>query len=153
MRPKLNDPAKRSIAGFKEDLDQNCLPSQLDVRMLAKLMVYYTVKFLTTALLVVLISEISKRSSLVGAILASLPVVSILAFIWLYIDTKSVEKVSELSTSIFWLVIPSLSLFIALPLLLKHRVNFYASLVISCAIMISLYFTMMLILKRLDIDF
>ena len=115
-------------------------------------MAYYIVKVFITAILVVLISEISKRSSLIGAILASLPIVSILAFIWLYIDTKSVEKISELSISIFWLVIPSLSLFIVLPLLLKSKVNFYASLVISCAIMVLLYFAMVFILKRLNIN-
>jgi ABC-type xylose transport system permease subunit len=115
-------------------------------------MPYYIVKVFITAILVVLISEISKRSSLIGAILASLPIVSILAFIWLYIDTKSVEKISELSTGIFWLVIPSLSLFIVLPLLLKSKVNFYASLIISCAIMVLLYFTMVFVLKRLNIN-
>ena len=115
-------------------------------------MAYYIVKVFITAILVVLISEISKRSSLIGAILASLPIVSILAFIWLYIDTKSVGKISELSTGIFWLVIPSLSLFIVLPLLLKSKINFYASLIISCAIMVLLYFTMVFILKRLNIN-
>jgi uncharacterized MAPEG superfamily protein len=65
-------------------------------------MPYYFAKVFITAILVVLISEISKRSSLIAAILASLPIVSILAFIWLYIDTKSVEKISGLSTSIFF---------------------------------------------------
>ncbi|MBI4228146.1 MAG: DUF3147 family protein [Deltaproteobacteria bacterium] len=115
-------------------------------------MLYYIVKVLITAILVVAISEVSKRSSLLGGILASLPMISILAFIWLYIDTKSVERISELSTTIFWLVIPSLSLFIVLPLLLKSKVNFYASLFISCAIMVSLYFTMLFILKRLNIN-
>ena len=115
-------------------------------------MSYYIFKVVITAILVVLISEISKRSSLIGAVLASLPIVSVLAIIWLYIDTKSVEKISQLSTSIFWLVLPSLSLFIALPLLLRSRVNFYASLAISCAIMVLLYFTMVFILKKLDIS-
>lgn len=115
-------------------------------------MPYYIAKVFITAILVVLISEISKRSSLIGAVLASLPIVSILAIIWLYIDTKNVEKISELSTNIFWLVIPSLSLFILLPLLLKSKVNFYASLVISCAIMVLLYFTMIFVLRRLNIN-
>lgn len=115
-------------------------------------MPYYIAKVFITAILVVLISEISKRSSLIGAVLASLPIVSILAIIWLYIDTKNVEKISELSTNIFWLVIPSLSLFILLPFLLKSKVNFYASLVISCAIMVLLYFTMIFVLRRLNIN-
>lgn len=114
-------------------------------------MAYYIVKVFITATLVVSISEISKRNSLIGAILASLPIISILAFVWLYIDTKSLEKISQLSIGIFWLVIPSLSLFLVLPLLLKLRINFYASLTISCAIMISLYFTMLAILKRFNV--
>ena len=84
---------------------------------------YYIIKVLVSAVLIVAISEISKRSSFWGGILASVPLVSVLAFIWLYIDTKSVEKISQLSYSVFWLVIPSLSLFITLPLLLK-KVDF-----------------------------
>ncbi|MGH7902158.1 MAG: DUF3147 family protein [Thermodesulfobacteriota bacterium] len=115
-------------------------------------MSYYIAKVLISAILVVLISEISKRSSLIGAVLASLPIVSILAFVWIYIDTKSVEVISDLSRNIFWLVMPSLSLFIVLPLLLKNRWDFYLSLAISCLIMISLYFIMVLILRKFNIQ-
>ncbi len=82
-------------------------------------MLYYILKFTISALLIVAVSEVSKRFSLVAGILASLPIVSVLAMIWLYIDTSSVEKVTKLSTSIFWMVLPSLSLFIMLPVLLK----------------------------------
>ena len=69
---------------------------------------YYLAKVAITALLVVAISEIAKRSSLMGALLASLPLTSILAFIWLYLETGSGEKVAALSASILWLVLPSL---------------------------------------------
>ena len=92
------------------------------------------------------ISEIAKRSSFVGAILASIPLVSVLALTWLYIDTKDVTKVSALSTSVFWLVIPSLALFIALPILLKQGVNFYLSISISIAIIITCYWLMVYVL-------
>ncbi len=80
-----------------------------------KNMAYYLTKLAITAVLIVLISEISRRSSLIGAILASIPLVSVLAMVWLYVDTKDVEKISALATGIFWLVIPSLALFITLP--------------------------------------
>jgi len=99
-------------------------------------MAYYLVKIITTTILIVVISEIAKRSSFVGAILASIPLVSVLAMIWLYIDTKDVSKISALSTSVFWLVIPSLALFVSLPVLLKQGVNFYLSMGISIAITI-----------------
>ncbi len=91
-------------------------------------MTYYVLKIMVTTVLVVLISEISKRSSLAGAVLASVPLVSVLAMIWLYVDTRDVEKISALASSIFWLVLPSLALFLVLPLLLKIGWGFYASL-------------------------
>ena len=103
-------------------------------------MTYYLVKIAITTVLIVAISEIAKRSSFVGAILASIPLVSVLAMLWLYIDTKDVAKVSALSTSVFWLVLPSLALFVALPLLLKQGINFYLSLGISIGITVGCYF-------------
>ncbi len=105
-------------------------------------MTYYLIKIIITTVLIVVISEIAKRSSFIGALLASIPLVSVLAMLWLYIDTKDVAKVSAFSTSVFWLVIPSLALFIALPVLLKQGVNFYLSMSISIAITIGCYWLM-----------
>jgi hypothetical protein len=69
-------------------------------------MSYTIIKIIITSLFIVSISELSKRSSLLGALLASLPLTSVLAMLWLYIDTKDTEKVADLAASIFWLVIP-----------------------------------------------
>ena len=82
-------------------------------------MIYYVAKIAITTILIVAISEIAKRSSFAAALLASIPLVSVLAMLWLYVDTKDVAKVSALATSVFWLVLPSLVFFITLPLLLK----------------------------------
>ena len=112
---------------------------------------YYIIKILISSILIVAISEISKRSSLLGAILASIPLVSVLAFIWLYIDTGSVEKISKLSYSIFWLVIPSLILFISLPILLKLGINFYASLFFSIILTVTGYYLMVMTLQKFGI--
>ncbi|MDH3282882.1 MAG: DUF3147 family protein, partial [Gammaproteobacteria bacterium] len=57
-------------------------------------MSYYVVKVAVTAVLIIVISEIAKRSSFLGALLASVPLVSVLAMLWLYIDTQDVAKVS-----------------------------------------------------------
>jgi len=114
-------------------------------------MTYLITKTLISAVIITAVSEISKRSSLFGAILASLPLVSFLGMIWLYIDTNSVEKVAELSYSIFWMVIPSLSLFIVLPLLLK-KYNFYISLTIATTIMVSFYFLMVKVLNYFGVN-
>lgn len=115
-------------------------------------MTYYLVKVVVSAVVIVLVSEIAKRSSLLGGLIASLPLVSILAFVWLYLDTRSLEKVSALSASIFWLVLPSLALFIALPWLLRRTGNFYLSLGTGILVMLACYGAMVALLKRFDID-
>ena len=99
----------------------------------------YLVKIVVTVLLVVAISEVSKRSSFVGALLASVPIVSVLAMIWLYIDTRDVAQVAALSRSVFWLVLPSLALFLLLPILLTRGYAFYASLATSIGATILVY--------------
>lgn len=112
---------------------------------------YYIAKILITTVSIVIISEVAKRSSFVGALLASIPLVSVLAMIWLYVDTNDVVKVSSLASSVFWLVIPSLSLFVSLPLLLKAGVSFYTSLSISIVITICCYWLLITILSYIGI--
>lgn len=109
-------------------------------------MSYYLTKIALTTALIVVISEIAKRSSFVGALLASIPLVSVLAMIWLYVDTKDVAKVSALSMSVFWLVLPSLVLFVTLPILLKQGLNFYFSIGISISLTALCYWVMISIL-------
>jgi hypothetical protein len=96
-------------------------------------MTQFLIKVLITALLVAAVSEVARRSSLFGALLASLPATSILAFVWLYRETGDTAKVAALSADIFWLVLPSLLLFLLLPMLLKAGWGFWWSLAASCA--------------------
>ncbi|MGH8128995.1 MAG: DUF3147 family protein [Gammaproteobacteria bacterium] len=114
-------------------------------------MAYYLIKIAITTTLIVVISEIGKRNSLIGAILASVPLVSVLAMIWLYVDTRDVSKVSELATGVFWLVLPSLALFVALPLLLKYGINFYLSMALAVTITVICYFLMIAVLHHYGI--
>lgn len=110
-----------------------------------------TVKVVLTAVLVVAIVELAKRSTLAGAVLASVPLTSVLAMIWLYVDTADAEKVAGLATGIFWLVLPSLALFIALPLLLRAGWSFWLSLSAATALTVACYLAMLALLKRLGI--
>ncbi|SFU34506.1 hypothetical protein SAMN05216339_101443 [Nitrosomonas eutropha] len=114
-------------------------------------MIYIFIKVVITSLLIVSIAELSKRSSLIGALLASLPLTSVLAMFWLYIDTQDVGKVADLATGIFWMVIPSLVFFVSLPLLLKAGINFYLSMGFSLSATAGCYFIMIFILKYFDI--
>ncbi len=112
----------------------------------------YLIKIISSALIITIISEISKRSSLIGSILASVPLISVLSIIWLYTETKDVKLISQLSTDIFYLVLPSLSFFIMLPVLLKRGMRFYMSMGISLAVMILLYFLMVYIMRLLKLN-
>lgn len=115
-------------------------------------MTYYLVKIAITTILIVAISEIARRSTFIGAILASVPLISVLAMIWLYIDTKDATKVSSLSIGVFWLVIPSLALFLALPLLLKQGLNFYLSISISIGLTVGCYWIMVSALDHFGVE-
>lgn len=114
-------------------------------------MVYFCIKVLLSALIIAAVSELSKRNAFLGAILASVPLVTVLAMIWLYIDTQNPLEVAELSQGVLWMILPSLTLFLILPILLKQQINFYLALSVSLLIMIISYFVMVLILKKFGV--
>jgi hypothetical protein len=114
---------------------------------------HYVVKVVVTAVLVVAISELSKRSTLAGALLASVPIVSVLAMIWLYAETRDVVQVATLSRSVFWLVLPSLVLFLALPALLERGYQFFASLAMSIGATVLVYLATIALGRHLGLKF
>ena len=114
-------------------------------------MLQYIIKVLITAIVVVAVSELGKRSSFWAAVLASLPLTSLLAFVWLYRGTGNVEAIASLSQGIFWLVLASLPLFLILPALLKSGAGFWPSLAASCAVTVAVYLVMVWVLGRLGV--
>ena len=93
------------------------------------------------ALTIAAFSEISKRSSFMAALLISLPINSLLALVLVNFETGNQSKVIELSYGIFWLVLPSLGLFLFFPFLLKQGFSFSAAFLTSC-IGLSLFYIM-----------
>jgi hypothetical protein len=112
----------------------------------------FAAKVALTAVVVVAVAEIAKRSSFWGAVLASLPLTSLLAFVWLYVETGNSESVATLSVSIFWLVLPSLPLFLLLPWLLRAGWAFWPSLGLSCALTAVAYFVLVWVLERTGVQ-
>jgi hypothetical protein len=111
----------------------------------------YIIKIILSALIITGVSELGKRFAPIAAILASLPLLSILAIIWLYLDTKNIQKIIDLSTNIFWAVLPSLLFFLILPLLLKNGVKFTPAMIISIIIMFIAYTIYIFILAKFGI--
>lgn len=114
-------------------------------------MIYYVIKLIITTLLIVAISEISKRSSLAGALLAAIPLVSILAMTWMYIDTNDSSAAVAFSSDIVWLIAPSMTLFIAFPILIKNGQGFYLSMGVSILMTIFAYYSVLYTLDKLGI--
>lgn len=102
-------------------------------------MLYYATKLVLSAAIIVIVSEVAKVNATLGALIKSLPLISILAMIWLYVDTRDVERISELSASTFWLVLPTLPMFLVLPALLKNGLGFYPALAVSIGVMLVCY--------------
>jgi len=111
---------------------------------------YLIVKTLLTAIIIIAISEIARRSSLIAGILASIPLTSVLALTWLYFDTKNIENVVNLSNSILMLIPPSLTFFLVLPIAIK-KLDFVYSLLFSLIATALVYWIYIFILSRLDI--
>ena len=115
-------------------------------------MTYLLAKTIITALIIVIVSEVAKRSTFIGALIISIPLTSLLAFIWLYFDTRDYQKVIDLSYGTILLTIPSFSFFLILPILLKMKQNFVISIIISIIGTSILYFIFVFLLKKLGIS-
>lgn len=108
---------------------------------------WFITKATISGLLIAAISELAKRSSLMAALLTSLPLISILAMIWLYLESHDTHKVAALASDVFWLVLPTLPFFIVLPLLLRRGVDFSLAMLISVVLIIACYLLTMQLLK------
>ena len=102
-------------------------------------MLYLFIKAAISGAIVAAVSEVGRRYPGGGGLLASLPLVSLLAMIWLWRDSGDPERVAALSASTFWFILPSLPLFLVLPGLLRSNVGFWASLAISVVGTLALY--------------
>jgi hypothetical protein len=115
-------------------------------------MFYYIVKAGVSALIIVLVSELAKRNIGFAALAASLPLTSLLAMTWMHFDGADTTKIAALCNQIFWLVLPSLLLFLLRPFLLKQGWGFWLSLGLSVATTITGYLVLLPLLRRLGVQ-
>ncbi len=111
----------------------------------------YTAKVVITVAVIIAVTEIAKRSTFWGALLASLPLTSLLAFIWIYLGTGNSVNIANLSIGIFWLVLASLPLFLVLPYMLRSGIAFWPSFGVACAITVGSYFGLVWVLGRFGV--
>ena len=114
-------------------------------------MLYLFVKAAVSGLLIAIISEVARRSPGWGGLLASLPLTSLIALIWLWRDTSDTARIAEQATSTFWFVLPSLPLFLIIPALIKAGWGFWPAIVAACAVTLALYAAMFALSARFGI--
>ena len=103
-------------------------------------MIYFIIKCALSGIIIAVVSEIARRSPSFGALIVSLPLVSLLAILWLWRDTGDAERIASLAQSTFWYVLPSLPMFLILPAMLRAGIGFWLSMGATCALTVLLYF-------------
>lgn len=114
-------------------------------------MAYLVFKYISTALIIVLVSEAAKRSDKVGAVISSLPMVTVLTLIWLFIEGQSEDKIKNHAYYTFWYVIPTLPMFLIFPKI-YDKYGFWQTLLISTFLTCIIFIVFAIILKKFGIE-
>ena len=114
-------------------------------------MAFIITKYLLTAGIVVLVSELAKRSDQLGAFVAAMPTVTLLVLLWLFIENQPADKITNHAWYTFWYVVPTLPMFLAFPLLFD-RIGFWWAMA-ACVLMTGVCFMMFsYVVKQFGVD-
>lgn len=114
-------------------------------------MLWIITKYLVTAGVVVLVSEAAKRSDRLGGLIAALPMVTILALIWLYVEKQPQQKIANHAWYTFWFVIPTLPMFLVFPWLLG-KIGFWLTLLACCILTVCCFIAFAALVKQFGIE-
>lgn len=114
-------------------------------------MLYLALKAIVSGILIAAASEVAKRYPGFGALIASLPLVSVLGMMWLWRDRPDPANIAAHAQATFWYVLPSLPMFLLIPWLLRHGVGFWPALGLGCALTIGLYLALTALAPRIGI--
>ena len=115
-------------------------------------MIMLITKYAVTTFVIVLVSEIAKRSDKAGALIASLPFVTVMVMIWLYVEKQGSQKIGNHAYYTFWYVIPTLPMFLVMPWLMAKGINFWVSLAICVLVTFGCFILTAVIARRLGVN-
>jgi len=113
------------------------------------------IKYLITAVVVVAISEIAKRSDKIGALIAALPMVTVLAMTWMFFELKGeeqTEKIANHAWYTFWYVIPTMPMFLLMPWMLRRGIHYGWTLLAACLLTAALFVATAWLMKRCGVE-
>jgi hypothetical protein len=114
-------------------------------------MVYAILKAAISGVIIALVSEIARRRPGFGALIASLPLISLLGMIWLWRDTRDPLRLADHAQATLWFVLPSLPMVALIPAMLRRGAPFWLALAAGCALTVALYLAATWIAGRLGI--
>ena len=106
-------------------------------------MTYLLLKAAISGVLIALASEVARRNAGIGALIASLPLVSVLGMIWLWRDTHDPARLADHVGATLWYIAPSVPMFLLMPWLLRHGIGFWPALAMGCGLTFGLYLLML----------
>lgn len=115
-------------------------------------MAFLIAKYALTALVIVVVSEVAKRNDRLGALIASLPLVTIMVMIWLHVEKQPELKIANHAYYTFWYVLPTMPMFLLMPWMIRKGFGFWPALGAGSLLTILSFAAAALILKRLEID-
>lgn len=115
-------------------------------------MLYLAIKAALSGVIIMIVSEVAARRPGLGALIVSLPLVSILSILWLWRDTGDAVRIAAHAEATFWLVLPTLPMFLVFPALLRGGINFWIALGASCVLTILLYLLTIWLLPKIGIS-
>src|SRR5262249_9110128 len=114
-------------------------------------MLYLAVKATLSGVIIAVVSEVARRSPTLGALIVSLPLVSILGILWLWHDTSDVERIAAPAQATFCDVLPTLPMFVVMPAMLRHGIDFWPTLAACCVLTFALYLATIWMLGKFGI--
>jgi hypothetical protein len=113
---------------------------------------YFLTKALLSGVIIALVSDVARRQPALGALIASLPLISVLGMIWLWLDKPDAANMAHHALATFWYVLPSLPMFLLIPALLYRGLSFWLALGLGCLLTVLLYGLMIWIAHRMGFD-
>src|ERR1700693_2575580 len=114
-------------------------------------MPYLAAKAALSGLIIATVSEVARRQPTLGALIVSLPLVSLLGILWLWHDTGDAERIAAHAQATFWYVLPTLPMFLLLPAMLRYGIGFWLTLAACCALTVALYLITVWLLAKFGI--
>ena len=114
-------------------------------------MIYFIIRAGLSGLIVALVASVARRNPAAGALIASLPLVSLLGMIWLWHDTQDVRRLADHAEATFYYVLPSLPMFLLIPLMLRQGVGFWPTIGAGCMLTVLLYVLTVLVAARFGV--